>query len=187
MTSFHGARIDRNGFPPTYNPPSSHSQCEPLLGAPDDPAVQQADREQHDRQEDRRTRDVVRQVVVFRRLGKQNARGEDIDPVDSVVRMRKMRVVHGTTCFPDRHEEAADEQNAGDDLEEAKGEREAARTLTHCFEPGRQEDQRRHGVLDLLDDDHSVAPFRSERNDHAGGILSVKERFPQETTTTNHS
>ena len=79
------------------NPLRRHAQRASPTAERGDPAVEQAERQHHQRQQDRGARDVVVGVPALERLDREDPGDEHVDPVDA---MRMMRVGGRSTAQP---------------------------------------------------------------------------------------
>lgn len=113
-----------------------------------DAIVKQAERQRDDPRKDCRARQVMGQVPPFRSLGKENARGPDVDPINTVRGAMHRRPP--PPKFTDASRERENEHGARSDFDRGKRQGNPVRASSESLRPGHEQTCSRNGVIDLL-------------------------------------
>lgn len=169
--------VPRNGYRRDVGPARVESakwpgaNVDPLCGNPDRTSplnpgayaiVKHAERQRDDPCEDCRTRQVMGQVPPFRSLGKQNARGPDVDPINTV--RGAMRRWSPSPKFTEAAREREYEHGAGSDFDRGKPQGHTMRAFSESLRAGSEQTRSRNGVIDLLKQLRAFEPSRLQRD-----------------------
>ena len=122
--------------------------------------VQQANQEQHGGEQPRRPRHAVRVMVALKHLCEQHSGGEDVNPVDAVMRVERRRGVGRTPRLAQGQRHAHHQQQAAPDFHDGQQQRGAVRFLAERADACGPEDDSGRSVLDLLNENGALAPLR---------------------------